>query len=176
LYDQSTNYEIGQEKQNQNPQATMRLKDIILLKWDEDISIISKKLQKGKLIQFKSSGREMNVYMINAFLSDIDSNAKVSFQRNENNFGQFVTHRWIQLEVSSGDEIEDKYEQIISVLPSFGMKIMNLGNYGPIDSTFNIEDIDGSGGYQLNFRKDSKTMTIRLDITRYKTLSEQNGT
>jgi len=173
LYDQSTNYEIEQEKTGLTPQATMKLKDVMYLKWDEDVSNISNALPGGKLTQFKFDGREMNVYMINALLTDVDSNAKVSFQRNENNSGQLITHRWVQLEVSSPDEIEKKYEQIINTLPSYGMKIMNLGKSDCADSTFHLEDADGSGGIQLDFRKDTERMRIRINVTIYQIITER---
>jgi hypothetical protein len=114
----------------------------------------------------------MNVYWIDAILADIDSNAKISFQRNENKSGQFVTHRSIQLTANSTDEIENKYGQIISTLPSYGRKIINFGKSEYMDSTFQLEDVDGSGGFQLDFRKDLKSMAIRIDITRYKIITK----
>jgi hypothetical protein len=173
LYDQSTNYEIEQEKPVLKPQAKMKLKDVMYLKWDKDVYNISNALPGGKLTQFKSDGREMNLYMINALLTDVDSNAKVSFQRNENNSGKLVTHKWVQLEVSSTDEIEKKYEQIINTLSSYGMKIMNLGKSDYADSTFHLEDADGSGGIQLDFRNDVESMKIRINVTRYQIINEQ---
>jgi len=172
-YYQSAKYEVEQGETKLSPQATMKLKDVMYLKWDNDVSDISNEIPGGKLIQHRFNGRQMNLYMINALLADIDSYAKVSFQRNENNSGQIVTHRWIKLNVSSTEEIETKYEQIIKTLPSYGMKIMNLGGSDNTESTFHIKDPDGSGGIQLDFRKDLKNMEIKIDVTRYEIITKQ---
>lgn len=172
LYDQSTSCVVKQDYTDRMPQATMNLKDVILLEWDKEVLEISKAHPGGKLTQRKFEGREMNVYWINTILADVDSNAKISFQRNENNSGEFVTHRTVQLEMNSTDEIENKYEQINSILNSYGRKIMNIGKSKYMDSTFHLEDVDGLGGFQLDFRKDLKSMTIRIDVTRYEIISE----
>ena len=57
--------------------------------------------------------------------------------------------------------------KIISVLPSYGMKVMNLGKTSPTDSTYHLEDSNRSGGYQLDFRKDLKRTVLKINITRY---------
>jgi hypothetical protein len=173
LHDQSASSEVGKKRPSQQPLLPMNLKDVIFLDWDKNISEISKSLPGGRLTQRKSDGLEMNVYWIDAILADIDSNAKISFQRNENKSGQFVTHRSIQLTANSTDEIENMYGQIISTLPSYGRKIINFGKSEYMDSTFQLEDVDGSGGFQLDFRKDLKSMAIRIDITRYKIITKQ---
>ena len=84
----------------------MNLKDVVFIEWDKSISDISKAFPGDKPTQRKVDGREMNVYWVDAFLADIDSNAKVSFQRNENKSGRFETHRTIQLMANSTIEIE----------------------------------------------------------------------
>ena len=173
LHDQSASPVVEQEKPTLLPQMTMNLNDVIFLEWDKNISEISKSLPGGKLTQRKFDGREMNVYWMDTILADIDSNAKISFQRNENNSGQFVTHRTVQLMANSTDEIENKYDHIISTLSSYGRKIMNLGKSEYMDSTFHLEDDDGSGGFQLDFRKDLKNMAIRIDVTRYEIITKQ---
>jgi len=136
LYDQSAIHVVEPDNPVRIPKATLNLKDVILVQWDKDVSEISKIFPGGKLIQWQFDEREMNVYWIDTMLSDVDSKAKISFQRNENNSGQLVTHRTVQLKVSSTGEVENKYEQIISTLPSYGMKIMNLGKSDFMDPTF----------------------------------------
>ncbi|MBW1643274.1 MAG: hypothetical protein JRJ76_10590 [Deltaproteobacteria bacterium] len=44
---------------------------------------------------------------------------------------------------------------------------MNLGKTNPTDSTFHLEDSNGSGGFQLDFRKDLKKTVLKINITRY---------
>ena len=173
LHDQSASPVVEQEKPTLLPQMTMNLNDVIFLEWDKNISEISKSLPGGKLTQITFDGREMNVYWMDAILADIDSNAKISFQRNENKSGRFVTHRTVQLMANSTDEIENKYGQIVSMLPSYGRKIINCGKSEYMDSTFQLEDDDGSGGFQLDFRKDLKSMAIRIDVTRYEIITKQ---
>jgi len=173
LHNQSANSLVKHKKPTLHPPMAMSLKDVIFLEWNKNISEISKSLPGGKINQRKFDGREMNVYWIDAILVDIDSKAKISFQRNENKSGQFVTHRSIHLTANSTDAIESKYGQIISIISSYGRKIINFGKSKYMDSTFQLEDDDGSGGFKLDFRKDLKSMAIRVDVTRYKIITKQ---